>query len=95
MKSLETDGQPMPVSADMKHLTMATSLSASVDDLSATGREDVTHREGTEEVLDHTDIQLTVGETITEAIGGVSVSEPKGKVFERNIDSERKEYSIY
>nr|XP_022328228.1 E3 ubiquitin-protein ligase HERC2-like isoform X2 [Crassostrea virginica] len=70
VKSLETDGQPMPVSADMKHLTMATSLSASVDDLPATGREDVTHREGTEEVLDHTDIQLTVGETITEAIGG-------------------------
>ncbi|XP_062585981.1 E3 ubiquitin-protein ligase HERC2-like, partial [Saccostrea cucullata] len=70
VKSLETDGQPVPVSPEMKPLGMTGSLAASTDELPV-DREEGLHREGTDEVLDHADIQLTVGETVTEAVSGV------------------------
>lgn len=70
VKSLETDGQPVPVSQDMKPLGM-TSLATSMEELS-TEREEVLHREGTEEVLDHADIQLTLGDNVSETVSGVS-----------------------
>lgn len=71
VKSLETDGQPMPVSSDIKPLSMAMSLTASMEEL-PTEREEVTPREGTDEVLDHADIQLNLGEIFTEGVSGVS-----------------------
>lgn len=67
MKSLETDGQPMPVSSDIKPLSMAMSLTASMEEL-PTEREEGAPREGTDEVLDHTDIQLNLGEIFTEGV---------------------------
>lgn len=71
MKSLETDGQPMPVSSDIKPLSMAMSLTASMEELPME-REEGTPREGTDEVLDHADIQLNLGEIFTEGVSGVS-----------------------
>ncbi|XP_052719637.1 E3 ubiquitin-protein ligase HERC2-like [Crassostrea angulata] len=67
VKSLETDGQPMPVSSDIKPLSMAMSLTASMEEL-PTEREEGTPREGTDEVLDHADIQLNLGEIFTEGV---------------------------
>lgn len=71
MKSLETDGQPTPVSSDMKPLSMTMSLTASMDEL-PTEREEGASREGTDEVLDHADIQLNLGEIFTEGVSGGS-----------------------
>ncbi|XP_061183765.1 E3 ubiquitin-protein ligase HERC2-like isoform X1 [Saccostrea echinata] len=66
VKSLETDGQPVPVSPEMKPLGMTGSPAASTDELPMDREEGVT-----DEVLDHADIQLTVGETVTEAVSGM------------------------
>lgn len=71
VQSLETDGQPMPVSSDMKPLSMAMSLTASMDELPRE-REEGVPREGTGEVLDHADIQLNLGEIFTEGVSGGS-----------------------
>lgn len=86
VKSLETDGQPMPVSSDIKPLSMAMSLTASMEEL-PTEREEGIPREGTDEVLDHADIQLNLGEIFTEgvSVGSARAQYGRGWVLQKII----------